>query len=312
MGDVTAIDVPAREVHAGHERSLRLLIVAAAPTISPPRGEPNARDSNLEDAIEIRCRVLSAFEAAERDPDPAGRDAWMTFVVIGAGPTGVELAGAVGELAAHTLRGNFRVIDSSKAKVLLLEGTDRVLPTFVPQLSAKAARALEHIGVTVQTGTIVTNVCAEAVTYKTGNKVETIATKTVLWAAGVLASPLARQLAEATGAQLDKSKRIIVEPDLSLPGHPEILVLGDMAHFPTSNGQSLPGVAPVAIQQGSHAARVIRSRLLGKTAEPFRYTDKGSLAVIGRSAAVADLGWFKISGMIACWPAFDPFALPGR
>lgn len=308
LGDVTTIDVPAKEIHAGHERIPYDFLVVAAGARHQYFGhhewEPNAPGlKTLEDAVEIRRRVLFAFEAAEREPHPEHRVAWMTFVVIGAGPTGVELAGAVGELAAHTLRGNFRLIDSRTAKVLLLEGTDRVLPTFAPKLSAKAAQALDHIGVTVRTGTMVTNVCADSVTYKTGDKVETIAAKTVLWAAGVLASPLAIQLAKATGAQLDKSKRIIVDSDLSLPGHPEILVIGDMAHFPADNGQSLPGVAPVAIQQGCHAAKVIRARLQGKPAEPFRYVDKGSLAVIGRSAAVADLGWFKISGMIA-WLAW--------
>jgi NADH dehydrogenase len=308
LGDVTTIDVAAREVHAGHERlPYDFLIVAAGARhqyFGHHEWEPHAPGlKTLEDAVEIRRRVLFAFEAAEREPDPGRRKAWLTFVVIGAGPTGVELAGAVGELAAHTLLGNFREIDSSAAKVLLLEGTDRVLPTFVPKLSARAARALEHIGVSVKTGTIVTNVCADSVTYKTGDKVETLAAKTVLWAAGVLASPLARQLAESTGAQLDKAKRIMVEPDLSLPGHPEILVLGDMAHCADGNGQPLPGVAPVAIQQGCHAARVVRARLAGKAADPFRYFDKGSLAVIGRSAAVADLGWFQISGMFA-WMAW--------
>jgi NADH dehydrogenase len=227
----------------------------------------------------------------------------MTFVVVGAGPTGLELAGALGELAHHTLRGNFRSIDPRNSRVLLLEGTDRVLPTFAPVMSQKAAKALARLGVTVQTGATVTDITDESVTYKSGDKSETVWARTVLWAAGVLASPLARQLAEATGARIDKAARVFVEPDLTLPGHPEILVIGDMAHRPGPNGQPLPGVAPVAIQQGRYAADTIRARLLGNTVEPFRYLDKGSLAVIGRSAAVADLGWIRISGILA-WMAW--------
>lgn len=308
MGDVTGVDVKGKAVLMGNDRlPYDFLIVAAGARhqyFGNHQWEAHAPGlKTVEDAVEIRHRILFAFEAAERETDAARRSAWMTFVVIGAGPTGVELAGAVGELADHTLRGNFRSIDPSTARVLLLEGTDRVLPTFAPVLSAKAAKALGRIGVTVKTGTMVTHVGPHSVTYKVGDSEDTISARTVLWAAGVLASPLARQLAEATGARLDRAKRIFVEPDLTLSGYPEIFVIGDMAHCPDANGQPLPGVAPVAMQQGYHAAKTIHDRLLGKAAEPFRYTNKGSLAVIGRSAAVADLGWIKISGILA-WMAW--------
>ncbi|CAN5256308.1 NAD(P)/FAD-dependent oxidoreductase [soil metagenome] len=257
----------------------------------------------VEDAVDMRRRILLAFEEAERTTDLEHRKALMTFVVIGAGPTGVELAGALGELAEHTLRGNFRSIDPSNVKVLLLEGADRVLPGFVPVLSGKAAKSLARLGVTVQTGAHVTDLSDESVTYKLGPKEERVAARTILWAAGVAASPLAAELARATGAKLDRAGRIFVEPDLSLTGHPEILAMGDMVHYVGPNGQPLPGVAQVAMQQGSYAADTILARLAGKTLAPLRYHDKGSLAVIGRSSAVADLGWFKFGGMLA-WMAW--------
>jgi NADH dehydrogenase len=253
----------------------------------------------IEDATEIRRRVLLAFEAAEREPDPERRRTWLTFVVVGAGPTGVELAGTLGELARYTLRGDFRTIDTAQARVLLLEGTDRVLPPYPPDLSAKAADQLQRLGVTVQTGAVVTDVQPDAVTFRRGDQSERVATRTVLWGAGVQASPLGQALAAATGAALDRAGRVVVEPDLSLPGHPEIFVVGDLAHYKHQAGRPLPGVAPVAMQQGRYVANLIQRRLRGDTLPPFRYKDRGSLATIGRSAAVADLGWVRFSGFFA-------------
>jgi NADH dehydrogenase len=253
----------------------------------------------VEDALEIRRRVLLAFEAAEREVDPAARQAWLTFVVVGGGPTGVELAGALGEIANHTLRGDFRQIDPAAAKILLIEGADHVLPVYPADLSEQAAAALRHLGVTIRTGTKVTDIRREGVTVETNVGAERIAARTVLWAAGVQASPLGRALAARTGASLDRSGRVIVQPDLSLPGHPEILVIGDLAHFMGDDGQPLPGVAPVAMQQGRYAARLIGVRLRGQSLAPFRYRDKGRLATIGRAAAVADFGRLRLHGFAA-------------
>ena len=308
LAEVTGVDVPGRALLMGSERlPYDFLIVAAGARhqyFGKHEWEIHAPGlKTVEDAVELRRRILSAFESAEREADPERRAALMTFVVVGAGPTGVELAGAVGELAGHTLRGNFRAIDPSKARVFLLEGTDRVLPGFSPSLSKKAAKALGKLGVTVHTGALVTEITEQSVTFEAGDKSETVSTRTVLWAAGVLASPLAKQLSQATSARVDKAARIFVEPDLTLPGHPEIFVIGDMAHCAGPNGQPLPGVAPVAIQQGRYVADAIRAAIIKKTVEPFRYFDKGSLAVIGRSAAVAEFGRIRISGILA-WMAW--------
>jgi NADH dehydrogenase len=253
----------------------------------------------LEDATEIRRRILLAFEAAERDPDPHKRRALLTFVIVGGGPTGVELAGAIGELAHHTLRGNFHAINPADARILLLEGTERVLPTYPPELSTKATRALARLGVSVRTETMVTDVQPEAVTVGNGQDGERIPAHTVLWAAGVEASPLGRILAKATGAALDRAGRIAVQPDLTLPHHPEIFVIGDLANFSHQTGKPLPGVAPVAMQQGRYAADLIQRRLRGKTLPDFHYRDSGSMATIGRAAAVVDLGWLRFNGFLA-------------
>lgn len=252
----------------------------------------------VEDATAIRRRILSAFEAAELEEDPDKRKPWLTFVVVGGGPTGVEMAGAVGELAQHTLKQDFRRIYPPQAKVLLLEGTDRILPSFPPALSAKAAVSLGRLGATVRTGAMVTDVRPDGVTFRCGDRTETIAARTVLWAAGVQASPLGRLLAQATGAELDRSGRVKVLPDLTLPGHPEIFVIGDLAHLEQPAGRLLPGVAQVALQEGAHAARLIQARLLGQTLAPFAYKERGNMATIGRNAAVADLGWLRLSGFL--------------
>ncbi len=258
----------------------------------------------VEDATEMRRRVLLAFEMAEREPDPEQRRAWLTFVVVGAGPTGVELAGSIGELAHHTLRGNFRTINPADARILLLEGVDRVLPPYPPKLSAKAAASLARLGVTVWTSTTVTDLQPDAVTIGRGDHSERIATRTVLWAAGVQASPLGAALVRQTGAAADRAGRILVNPDLTVPGHPEIFVIGDMALLQNpQTGKPLPGVAPVAIQQGRYVADLIGRRLQGRSLPPFRYKDRGSMATIGRAAAVADLGWIRFSGFPA-WLAW--------
>jgi len=251
-----------------------------------------AEVKSLESALVVRSRLLSAFEAAEEETDGARRDAWLTFVVVGAGPTGVEMAGQIGELARDTLRKDFRRIDPRTARILLVEAADRVLTTFPPSLSRKAERSLEKLGVTVLTGRTVTNIESDAVTVDD----ERIASRTVVWAAGVTASSLARRLAELTGAERDRAGRITVEPDLTLPGHPEVFALGDMVRL---HDGVLPGVAPVAMQQGRYVARHIRDRLAGRQTTPFRYRDKGNLATIGRAAAVADIHGLRLSGFLA-------------
>lgn len=262
--------------------------------------EPHAPGlKTIEDATEIRRRVLLAFERAERETDPARQKALLTFVVVGAGPTGVELAGTLAEMSRGTLRNNFRNFDPASAQVLLLEGADRVLPPYPPKLSAKARRSLEKLGVTVRTGAMVVDVTAESVGTITGDRKEVIPTHTVLWAAGVLASPLGKMLAKSAAAELDRVGRVVVGPDLALPGHPEILVIGDMAHVKDAKGNPLPGLAPVAIQEGRYVAKLIQARLKGENLPPFCYHDPGTMATIGRNAAVADLGWLYLSGRIA-------------
>jgi NADH dehydrogenase len=253
----------------------------------------------IEDATDMRRRILLAFEAAERESDPEKLREWLTFVIVGAGPTGVELAGTLGEIANDTLRRDFRNIQPSAARIILVEGTDRVLPVYPPQLSAAARRMLERLKVTVRTGAMVMDVKAKSVTIREGDRKEEIPTRTILWAAGVLASPLGRKLAEKTKAVTDKSGRVIVEPDLTVPGHAEIFVIGDLANFTHQTGKPLPGVAQTAIQQGRYVARAIEARLRGKTVPPFHYVDKGNLATIGRAAAVADLNWLRLSGFPA-------------
>jgi NADH dehydrogenase len=253
----------------------------------------------IEDATDIRRRVLLAFEAAERESDPARRQAWLTFVIVGAGPTGVELAGTIAELAHHTLRQNFRASDPASARILLLEGTDRVLPPFPPDLSTRAAEQLRDLGVTVRPNCIVTDVRPEGVTVQESKQTEHVPARTVLWAAGVDASPLAKVLAKATGASLDRAGRVAVQPDLTLPGHPELFVIGDMANFSHQGGKPLPGVATVAMQQARYVAELIQKRLRSGTLPPFQYHDPGSMATIGRAAAVAMLGRWHFSGYVA-------------
>ena len=246
----------------------------------------------LDDALGIRRRILTAFERAEAEDDPVKRDAWLTFAIVGGGPTGVELAGTLAEIARHTLRGEFRRVDPRKARVLLLEAGPRVLSSFPESLSEKARAQLQKLGVDVRTGVPVAAI--DDVGVQLGDT--RIAARTVLWAAGVAASPLARDL----GVPLDRAGRVLVEPDLSVPGHPSIFVAGDLASIPC-DGKPVPGVAPAAKQMGRHVARAILARLHGTQASPFRYRDFGNLATIGRMAAVVDLHGFKFSGLLAWW-----------
>ena len=257
----------------------------------------------VEDATEIRGRIFSAFEAAERETDPERLSALLTFVIVGGGPTGVELAGALGEIANDTLKYDFRNIDPSKARILLLEGGARILPSYSSHLSTQAERSLNGLGVTVQAHALVTDVKPGAVTVKRGETLNSIPCHTIIWAAGVQASFLGKSIANATGAKLDRSGRIEVEPDLTVKAHPEILVVGDLASYRHQTGEPLPGIAPVAIQQGRYAAKLVQRRLSGMSLGPFHYHDRGNMAIIGRASAVADLGKLQFSGFLA-WLAW--------
>jgi NADH dehydrogenase len=275
-----------------------------------------AEVKSLESALTVRSRILGAFEAAEVERDPEQRDEWLTFVVVGAGPTGVEMAGQIAELARDTMRKDFRSADPRSGRILLVEAADRVLTAFPPSLSAKAERSLRRLGVTPVLGGTVVDVDQTGVTIQHADgTTERIPSRTVVWAAGVTASGLASQLAERTGAEQDRAGRVTVEADLTLPGHPEIFALGDMVRIRGGDGSAttLPGVAPVAMQQGRYAARAIRARLRGRTAPPFRYRDKGNLATIGRAAAVADVKGIKLSGFLAwvTWLVVHLFYLVG-
>jgi NADH:ubiquinone reductase (H+-translocating) len=253
----------------------------------------------VEDALEMRRRIFMAFEAAEKETDPEKRRAWLTFVIVGGGPTGVELAGAIAELAYSTLKKDFRNIDTTEAKVLLVEGTDRVLPPYPPELSAKAEASLVELGVQVQTKALVTNIADNVVTIRQGDQTEELEAHTILWAAGVKASAMGKILAEQTGVELDRVGRVMVESDLSIKGYPQIFVVGDLANFTKPDGKSLPGVAPVATQEGQYVADLIVKRLTGGSLPAFEYFDAGSLSVIGRHSAVVDIGKVKFSGFFA-------------
>ncbi len=275
-----------------------------------------AEVKSLESALTVRSRLLAAFEAAEIERDPERRGEWLTFVVVGAGPTGVEMAGQIGELARDTLRGDFRSADPRTGRVLLVEAADRVLTGFPPSLSKKAERSLRRLGVTPVLGSTVVDVDENGVTIEHADgTTERVATRTVVWAAGVTASGLASTLAELTGAEQDRAGRVTVEPDLTLPGHPEVFAIGDMVRVRDRDGAAItfPGVAPVAMQQGRYAAKAVRARLTGRTASPFRYRDKGNLATIGRAAAVADIRGIKLSGFLAwmTWLVVHLFYLIG-
>ncbi|MEM9772218.1 MAG: NAD(P)/FAD-dependent oxidoreductase [Cyanobacteria bacterium P01_D01_bin.73] len=253
----------------------------------------------VEDALEIRRRIFSAFEKAEQETDPEIQKALLTFVIVGAGPTGVELAGAIAEISHGPMSKDFSNIDTTQAKIILVEGMDRVLPPYDPSLSADAQESLESLKVTVRTKALVTEVTENGVSLKQGDNTEWVSAKTVLWAAGVRASKLGQVLSDRTGAELDRAGRVVVEPDLSIPGHPNIFVVGDLANFPHQGERPLPGVAPVAMQEGEYVAKLIKTRQAGKEMSQFVYSDFGSMAVIGRNSAVADLKFLKFSGPLA-------------
>jgi NADH dehydrogenase len=314
LAEATGFDLERRRVILGRladgrsEDSLTYdtLIVAGGSEYSyfgHPEWEAHAPQlKSLAGALDIRSRVLGAFEAAEVEPDPARRSAWLTFVVVGAGPTGVEMAGQIAELARDTLRRDFRAADTRAARVLLVEAGSRVLAQFPESLSARAERALTKLGVTPLADHTVVDVAAGAVAIKgPDGAVERVAAQTAVWAAGVTASPLAATLAHAAGADVDRAGRVAVGPDLALPGHPEVLALGDMVAVHDGDGAvvPLPGLAPVAMQEGRYAARLVAGRLRGRRRPPFRYRDKGNLATIGRSQAVADVKGIRVSGFAA-------------
>lgn len=309
LGDVKSIDVVNQNVdYEGGALRYDYLIVAAGATHSYFGRDEWAEHApglkSIEDALDIRKRVFLAYEAAEQERDEEARRALLTFVVVGAGPTGVELAGALAEIATHTLLHDFRHIDPGQANILLLEGHSNVLPVYKEGLCQKARLQLEKLGVQVRTGTRVTGIDAQGVWIGE----ERIPARTVLWAAGVSASPLGKSL----GVPTDRAGRVEVLPDLTIPGHSNVYVIGDLALL-TQDGAPVPGVAPAAIQEGRHAAVNIMRTLKGGARKPFRYVDKGSLATIGRARAVADFGFFKLSGFFAwiAWFAIHIFFLIG-
>jgi NADH dehydrogenase len=255
---------------------------------------------SIEEATTIRHKILLAFERAERAASPEEAKAWLTFVIVGAGATGLELAGALGEIARETLKHDFRHIDPGAARILLMEGGPRVLAGYPEDLSAKAEKLVWRLGVDVEKNVMVTAIDDDGVTYRRGDSTERLAAKTVLWAGGVTTTPFGRKLAERTRSETDRSGRIKVKPDLTVANYPDIFIVGDLAYIEKKQGQSLPGVAQVAIQGGSYAAKVIKARLAGKTeVAPFHYFDKGDMAVIGRASAVANVLGMHFSGLIA-------------
>jgi NADH dehydrogenase len=254
----------------------------------------------IEDGAKIRQKIFFAFEVAEREENPEVRRDWLTFAIVGSGPTGVELSGMVSEIARKTLREDFRSIRPEESRIILVDLATRILPSYPHDLSRKAKASLERLGVTIRTGVRVLSIDDRSVTIEGASGREQIGARTILWAAGVTASPLGRKLAEKTEAHLDDSGRVIVNPDLTLPRYPNIFVIGDLACLLGNDGRPLPGVAPVATQQGRFVSRTVRARLSGhKTPPTFRYFDKGTLAVIGRNAAVADIGRLHFSGTLA-------------
>lgn len=300
MADVTGIDVGAKIVSAGGRQvPFDYLIVATGARHSyfgHPEWEASAPGlKTLDDALNIRHRLLVAFEAAEATSDPVERERLLTFVIIGAGPTGVEMAGAITEIARETMVRDFRHIDPREAKVILLDAADRVLPTFDPSLSVKALQQLKDLGVEVRLGLAVQALDDEGVSIPGSH----IPSRTIIWAAGNAASPLVRQLP----GEFDRSGRIMIQPELNLKDCPFVFVIGDTAHCAGPDGKPLPGVSPVALQQGKRAAENIQALMQGAPLKPFKYWDRGSMATIGRHRAVADLHFVKFSGWLA-WMAW--------
>ena len=299
MATVTGIDPDARRVALddGGALAFDFLLLASGATHAYFGNEHWARHApglkTLDDALDLRRKLLLAFERAEAATDPAERQAWLSFAIVGGGPTGVELAGTLAEIARHTLKNEFRNIDPSTARVRLVEAGPRVLAAFPEALSEKVRRQLERLGVEVSLGTPVKDITADG--YALGDAF--VPAKTVVWAAGVAASPLGAM----PGVPLDRAGRVQVQPDLGVPGHPDIFVAGDLASLMQANGRPVPGVAPAAKQMGRYVAQVIRARLAGDAPPPFAYKDYGNLATIGRMAAVVDLGRLRFSGLLAWW-----------
>ncbi len=300
LGEVSAIDKHARQLQLGDGSQLRydMLLVASGATHAYFGHDEWANDApglkTLDDALALRRKLLLAFERAEAEPDPAKRAAWLSFAIVGGGPTGVELAGTLAEIARHTLKNEFRHINPADAKVRLVEAGPRVLSSFPEVLSLKARRQLEKLGVEVLTGTPVNHINGQG--FQLGDT--HVPARTVVWAAGVAASPLARTL----DVPLDRAGRVLVEPDLSISGHPEIFVGGDLVALTQANGRPVPGVAPAAKQMGKYVAQVVSARLAGKPAPAaFRYNDQGNLATIGRMAAIVHVGKLQLSGVLAWW-----------
>lgn len=304
MDEVTDIDPDARTVTLRHDTLSYDSLIVATGVSHHYFGNDHWADQapglkTIEDALEMRRRIFLAFEAAEREPDPEKRRAWLTFVVVGGGPTGVELAGALAELAYGTLKTDFRNINTEEAKILLVEGMDRLLPPYPPDLSIQAEESLRDLGVTIQTSAFVTSIERGVVTIKQGDRLDQVQSRTVLWAAGVKASAMGKVLADRAGAELDRVGRVVVNVDFSVPNYPNIYVIGDLANYAHPDGKPLPGTGAVAMQQGSYIARQLKAQLQEKTIKPFRYFDAGSLAVIGRNAAVARLGNYHFAGFPA-------------
>ena len=328
LGEVTGFDVDRRRVivagtpdgEGPREVQYDSLIVAAGSERSYFGHEDWSLEApdikSLDGALDVRRRIASAFEAAELEPVAERRAAWLTFVVVGGGATGVELAGQIAELARRVLRPEYRSIDTAAARIVLVELGHRVLADFPPALSASAQAALERLGVTPVLGTRIVDIDTGLVTLEHAGERRGIAARTIVWAAGVVASELAETLADATGAHIDRGGRVAVGPDLTIAGHPEIMAIGDMAQVHDARGAPLPlpGLAPVAMQQGRHAARLVAGRVGGVfSAEPFRYRDRGKLATIGRAKAVAELRGVRISGLPAwlVWVGVHLFTLIG-
>lgn len=307
LGEVTGFDPAQRKIHlADGQVPYDTLVVAAGAKHSyfgNDQWEPFAPGlKTIEQATDIRRRVLYAFEAAESEEYSERRSAWLTFVIVGGGPTGVELSGALSEISHHMMKHDFRRIKPEETRIILVEGGQHVLSMYPESLCERARRDLEKLSVEVRTGCMVTSITPTQVTMKCGDQEETIDTRTVIWGAGVAASTLGRKLAEATEAETDRVGRVVVQPDLSLTGYPEIFVIGDLAHCKDEEGRPLPGLAPVAMQQGEYVAKLVDRRIRKKqteTPEPFRYRDRGSMAVIGRYSAIAKVGSWKLSGLIA-------------
>ena len=306
LGEATDVDPEAKRVilRDGASFDYDSLIVATGSQTSY-YGNDSWREwapslKSVEEATAIRHKILYAFECAERAATPEEARAWLTFVIVGAGATGLELSGALAEIARETLRHDFRKINPREARIILMEGAPRVLGAFPEDLSAKAEKLVTRLGVEVLKGVMVTNIDAHGVAFKRGDAVESLAAKTVLWAGGVTSTPFGAKLAERTKAQTDRSGRIKVNRDLTIPNYPDIFIIGDLAHAADEEGKPLPGVAQVAIQGGAYAAKVIRARLKGKRELPgFRYFNKGDMAVIGRAAAVANIFGIHVSGLPA-------------